>query len=218
MAKWTAKVIGNPAGEIKLKVQRALPKALNDLKRWAATDLVKAMVHGGMGIEGIEQTDFYRFISSPEGLSQLGIPASEPKKLLKAYKTSAFKVQVRNDTISIEFGNVAALKAATKHPAAGTGHLTISSWLEWVLENKEVGRGFVPRRKVLGKAQGAIRLKSPLGGLMLPRGVMGSSGLWRFPTKLKNFEEKWLGRNANKIEDAMIDKFSEFLNKRIVSG
>lgn len=179
------------------------------------TTLVKAMVRGGLGIQGIQQTEFFRFISSPEGLSQLGIPPTEPPKLLKAYETSAFKVRRRGNTLILEFGNTAALKAATKHPAAGTGHLTITSWMEWVFDGKQVNSGFVPRRKVLGKGQRSIRLKPPLGGLMLPRGALGSSGLWRFPEALKNYEDKWVTDNADKIQNAIDNKLVELINKNL---
>jgi len=177
-------------------------------------DLVRAMVRGGMGIQGIKDTEFFRFISSPDGLSQLGIPSTEPPKLLKAYESSAFRVKRKGDTLKLEFGNVAALKAATKHPAAGTGHLTISSWMEWVFDKKQVNSGFVPRRKVLG-GQRSIRLGSPLGGLMLPRGALGSSGLWRFPEALLNYEDKWVSENTSKIQEAIDKKVVELMNKNI---
>jgi hypothetical protein len=84
------------------------------------------MVFGGFGIQGISQTAFYRFISSADGLSQLGIPATEPPKLLKAYEKT-FKVSLNNTMFVMRFGDVAALKMGTPHPAAGTGNLRIGS-------------------------------------------------------------------------------------------
>jgi hypothetical protein len=214
MAYWQARLLRNPAKQIKLNLKAAWKKTLSDLERWMAKDLVKAMVHGGMGIQGIKQTEFFKFISSPDGLSQLGIPATEPPKLLKAYLTTAFKVKRKGETLSLEFGNVAALKAATKHPAAGTGHLSISSWMEWVFDKKQVNSGFVPRRKVLG-GQKSIRLGTPLGGLMLPKGALGSSGLWRFPEALSNYEDKWISENSGKIQQAIDNKVVELMTKNI---
>jgi hypothetical protein len=177
-------------------------------------DLVKAMVRGGFGIQGIKDTEFFKFISSPDGLSQLGIPSTEPPKLLKAYETTAFNVKRSGDSLKLEFGNVAALKAATKHPAAGTGHLTISSWMEWVFDKKTVAAGFVPRKKILG-GQKSIRLGSPLGGLMLPRGALGSSGLWRFPEALVNYENKWIVQNSSKIQKGIDNKVVELMSNNI---
>jgi hypothetical protein len=195
-------------------VTQALPRALAQLEIWIAHDLVKSLVYGGQGLQGISQTEFYKFITSPEGLSQLGITSSEPPKLLKAYET-AFKVSKKGGILSLDFGDLATLKAATPHPAAGTGHLTVQSWLELALDKKTIGRGFVPRDRIKRSSQGSIRLDAPLGGLMLPKGAFGSSGLWRFPEALSDFESKWVGVNADKIQDLIFDQFSEFLNEAL---
>lgn len=193
---------------------QALPRALARLEIWVSKDLVKALIYGGEGLQGIAQTEFYKFITSPEGLSQLGIPSTEPPKLLKAYE-SAFKVSKKGGVLSLDFGDVAALKAATPHPAAGVGHLTVQSWLELALDKKTLGRGFVPRENIKRSAQKSIRLQAPLGGLMLPKGVFGSTGLWRFPEALGDFESKWIGNNAAGIQDLIFDKFAEFLNEAL---
>lgn len=209
MAKWVAKITGNPSQEIKLAFKQAGPVAMNKLSQWVATDLMKSLIYGGHGIQGISETEFYKFITSPEGLSQLGIPATEPPKLLKAYER-AFKIKKQGDTLSFEFGDYAVLKMGTPHPAAGVGYLDVQSWLELIVDDKTIGRGFVPRSQLKGSAQSAIRLDAPLGGLMLPRGAFGSSGLWRFPQALANFEEKWLASNIGRIEDILIEKLVEF--------
>lgn len=193
---------------------QALPRALAQLEVWISKDLVKTFIYGGEGLQGIAQTEFYKFINSPEGLSQLGIPSTEPPKLLKAYE-SAFKVNKKGGILSLDFGDVAALKAATPHPAAGVGHLTVQSWLELALDKKTFGRGFVPRERIKRSAQKSIRLQAPLGGLMLPKGAFGSTGLWRFPEALSDFESKWIGNNASGIQDLIFDKFSEFLNEAL---
>jgi hypothetical protein len=133
-------------------------------------DLVRALTFGGHGIQGIAQTDFYRFISSPDGLSQLGIESTEPPRLLEAYEKSGFKVSKNRSTLLLQFGRVAQLKLATPHPAAGTGHLHIESWLEWIVDKKSVDSGYVPRSAIPKQTQKSIRLGSPLGGLMLSRG------------------------------------------------
>jgi hypothetical protein len=89
--------------------------ALQDLKKWAAKDLVRAMTFGGMGIQGIAQTPFYRYISSEEGLSQLGIQKADPPRLLEAYEKT-FKVSANNTMMLIKFGDIAELKTHTPHP------------------------------------------------------------------------------------------------------
>jgi hypothetical protein len=163
------------------------------------TDLVQAMVYGGLGIQGIAQTAFYKFVSSAEGLSQLGIEKTEPPKLLRAYENT-IKIKRGRGQVAIKFGNLALLKLATPHPANGTGNLHIESWLEWIFDGKKVASGFVPRNQLPNSLQKNIRVKSSPGGLMLSKGNFGSTGLWRFPSQLADFEKKWLRTNLSVIE------------------
>jgi hypothetical protein len=171
------------------------------------------MTFGGMGIDGIAQTPFYRFISSPEGLSQLGIQATEPPRLLQAYERT-FKATSNNTTFVMRFGDVAMLKLFTPHPAAGTGHLQVESWMEWILDKETVGSGFVSRSRLPNKSQRAIRLSTPLGGLMLPAGKFGSTGEWRFPPQYQNYDVRWLEQNIKRIQDAIINQMAILLTKR----
>ena len=209
VGKWKLRLI-SPSKAIKTRLNKAGNLALFDLAKWAKTDFARALVHGGFGIQGIADTAFYRFISSPEGLSQLGIPATEPPRLLQAYEKT-IKAKRSNGIFSLAFGNVAALKMATPHPAAGTGNLHIQSWLEWIVDNKTVDSGFVARNELPKQTQKRIRLGSPLGGLMLPQGIMGSSGLWRFPDQLRSYEQNWLRSNVKRIETVLLEKMIEFL-------
>lgn len=190
--------------------------SMSELELWMRKELIPAMVHGGMGIVGIAQIDFYRYVTSARGLSELGIEASEPPKLLKAYETTAFKINVQKRQMTLEFGNYARLRAATPHPANGTGHLHIDSWLEWV-DGKEVNRGFVPRSKLGGRAAKSIRLGSPLGGLMLPRGAYGSVGLWRFPSQLRHYEDKWFKQNIDVIQKVILEKMIAIFVMKLVT-
>lgn len=208
-----------PEQAVRKVVHRAWEQALGDLEIWMRRSLVKALTFGGLGIQGIAQTPFYRFISSSEGLSQLGIDKSQPPKLLRAYERTAFSVKTQKRVITLTFGKVAKLKAATPHPASGTGQLRISSWLEWILDKKIVlGRGFVSRRDIDIKGQDRIRLEAPLGGLMLPRGALGKSlGVWRFPAEFVNYEDKWLIANVAKIEKAIINQMIKLFQKRLNS-
>lgn len=76
------------------------------------------MTFGGLGIQGIAQTEFYNFITSETGLSQLGIPSTEPPKLLDAYASKGFKILIKGGrTVVLQFGDVVQLKLATPHPA-----------------------------------------------------------------------------------------------------
>jgi hypothetical protein len=208
-----------PGIAVRKVVNLAWEQALGDLEKWMRKDLVKALTFGGLGIQGIAQTPFYQFISSPEGLSQLGIDASQPPKLLKAYERTAFSVKAKKRVISLKFGNVAKLKTGTPHPASGTGQLKVSSWLEWILDKKMVaGRGFVPRKDIRGKAEESIRLGAPLGGLMLPRGALGKSlGVWRFPAQFIDYEDDWLTKNVAKIEKAIVSQMVKLFQKRLNS-
>jgi hypothetical protein len=108
-------------------INRQWPVALKRLGQWLETDFVNALVYGGMGITGIAQTPFYQWVSSQDGLSELGIEASEPPKLLDAYLRT-IKIKQSQKQVEIQFGDMALLKLATPHPAAGTGHLKIESW------------------------------------------------------------------------------------------
>jgi hypothetical protein len=210
---WKLQLI-RPEATIKKSINVNWQETMIDIVPWIETKLFPAMVHGGLGIKGIADTPFYKFITSPEGLSQLGIEKDQPPKLLEAYKTKAFKVIQRGRSIRIQFGDVAQLKLATPHPASGTGFLQIKSWLEWIVDAKTVGSGFVPRNRIPGNAKKKIRLGSPLGGLMLRRGVFGSSGLWRFPSSLLNYEDDWFKENIKAIQDAITKRITEvFVNK-----
>jgi hypothetical protein len=133
---------------------------------------------------------------------------------LKAYETTAFKVIKRGGKVTLKFGDVARLKIATKHPAAGTGNLQIKSWMEWVLDGVQSNRGFVPSNR-LGKAKKNSRLSGGLGGLMLPKGVLGSSGLWRFPQALSNYEDEWFKKNAPKVQAVIIKKTLEIFTRKL---
>jgi hypothetical protein len=170
------------------------------------------MVYGGQGIQGIAETPFYRFISSPDGLSQLGIEKTEPPKLLQAYERT-IKVIRSGRTVKIRFGDMALLKMATPHPASGTGNLQVESWLEWIFDGTTVERGFVPRARLPKGAQKSIRVGTSPGGLMLPRGSFGSAGVWRFPQQLADFERVWFQTNIDKIQKLIQKQIIVFLNK-----
>lgn len=209
---WRLRLI-KPEISIDRAVRAAWTLALGDLKDWIAKDLVRAMVFGGLGIGGISSTPFYEFISSNEGLSELGIGKAQPPQLLRAYERS-FKVVANNSMLVLFFGDVAKLKMATPHPAAGQG-LQIQSWLEFIVDDIKVNRGFVPRSELPRGTRGKIRLRAPLGGLMLPKGRFGSTGSWSFPEQFQDYDVKWLQDNVSKIESAITDQMMVFLRKRL---
>ena len=208
---WKLKLI-RPNEAVKIAVNKGWADALKDLEAWMQSDLVRAMVYGGLGIQGIAQTPFYKFISSQDGLSQLGIENTEPPKLLRAY-VNTIKIIRKNNQVNIKFGNMALLKLATPHPASGTGHLQIESWLEWVFDKKKVASGFVPRNRIPAAIQKRIRVSSSPGGLMLSKGTFGSTGLWRFPAQLADFETKWLRENVSTIEKLVQERAIVSLTK-----
>ncbi len=186
------------------------------MESWIQKSLVPAMTDGGLGLKGISDTPFYKFITSNDGLSQLGIPPTEPSRLLNAYKGRAFSVDVGKSFVRLQFGNIAVLKLETPHPSSGSGKLTVSSWMEWILDKKDVtDAGFVSRSNLPAGLQQYPRLQSPLGGLMLRRGRFGSSGLWRFPASLIDYEVDWLMLNKAKIEDLMISQVTKLLQKEL---
>lgn len=205
-----------PLSKLNVHAFDAWARSMPELEKWMRSELIPAMVYGGMGITGIAQTDFYRYVTSPRGLSELGIEASEPPKLLTAYATTAFKIRLQKRQMNLEFGNYAKLRSATPHPANGTGHLHIDSWLEWV-DGKEVNRGFVPRSKLGNKTARSIRLGDPLGGLMLPRGAYGSVGLWRFPSQLRHYEDKWFKENIDVIQQLLLEKMLSIFVMKLVT-
>lgn len=175
------------------------------------------LVYGGHGIQGIAQTSFYKWISSSDGLSQLGIPATEPPKLLDAY-LKTFRVETRGYTINFAFGNVYNLIKATPHPANGTGKLRVGSWLRWAVDGEKVDdRGYVPRSRIpQGRLQNRIRLSDPLGGLMLPGGALGSTGRWELPTVFKNYADEWFVLNQKVMEDLIMAELEAALIKELI--
>lgn len=198
-------------------IVNAWKKAIIRVENWLQSDFVNALVYGGMGIQGIAQTSFYQWITSPDGLSQLGIPATEPPKLLDAY-LKTFKVDTRGYTISFAFGNVYNLIRATPHPANGTGRLKIGSWLRWAVDGEKVpDRGFVPRSRIpQGRLQNRIRLNNPLGGLMLPGGSYGSSGRWELPVVLRNYADEWFVLNKKTIEELIMAQLEAALIQELI--
>lgn len=215
--KWKIELI-KPLETLRVHANDAWIRSMPELEKWMRSELVPMLVNGGNGIVGISQTDFYKFVTSPRGLSELGIEATEPPKLLQAYLTTAFKIRVEKRYIALEFGNFAKLKAATPHPADGTGQLHISSWLEWVYGREEPKHGFVERDLLNPKAQKSIRLGAPLGGLMLPRGAYRSTGLWRFPAHIQEYERQWLGQNLQRIETVMTEKMFQVFAIKLING
>jgi hypothetical protein len=189
-------------------MNNAVKAALLRTETWIQTSLVPALVYGGFGITGIAQTPFYVFISSDEGLSQLGIKPSDPPKLLKAY-LNTFKTRRSGTTLQLQFGNIDLLKQATPHPFNKTGKLRIKSWLEWVEDGRTVShRGYVNRSSLPRFLQKKIRLSAPLGGLMLPKGAYRSSGFWQFPRGLQDYEIAWLNQNMQRIHAAIEKNFA----------
>lgn len=187
--------------------------------------LMPAMVNGSptLNITGIKQTPLFMFITSSEGLSQLGINFEDAVKLLDAYRKT-FKVRRSGNSISFEFGDNTKLMQLTPHPYAGVGKLNVQSWFEFVKSDGGLGgktisdAGFVPRNVVASqspKAAERIRLAAPLGGLMLPRGTLGSPGKWRIPPGLSDFDAEWLDANKVQIENAVLNAARGFLLEEI---
>lgn len=217
MPKWGVRIVN--LADIKKKLSDRLNRrVLPGLKSWVETDLVRALVYGGMGIQGIAQTDFYAWITSVEGLSELGIEASEPPKLLNAYlKTFKVTYSSTGRTINLDFGDIKLLKLMTPHPAAGTGSLNIDSWLTWVFDDITVNAGFVSRARisrVSPKTEEYIRLGPPLGGLMLPARAFGiSTGHWKFPSQFSDYDIDWVDKNRAKIRLAIRQKTLELIKR-----
>ncbi len=210
-AKWRVKLLRSRSA-IKGPITVALKNSIQKFHIWLATDFKFALVFGGMGIEGIAQTPFYQWISSSDGLSQLGIPPSEPPRLLEAY-LKTFRVDTRGYTTRFEFGNVYNLLQATPHPANGTGKLNVGSWMAWAINGKTVNNyGYVPRSRIpKGGLRKRIRLNDPLGGLMLKSGSFGSTGSWQIPQVLQTYADQWFLKNQAVIENVMAHKMEEIL-------
>lgn len=187
------------------------------LVNWMRSDLLNALVYGGLGIKGIAQTEFYKWVISDEGLSELGIPATEPPKLLESYLNNAFSIKATSQTIHLQFGDILQLKLDTPHPAAGTGQLNIKSWMEWVFDGESApDHGFVPRDKIPTGMQNSIRLSPPLGGLMLPDGMNGSTGSWKLPESFITYDLRWYKENESQITSAIFAKLIELLQQELV--
>lgn len=209
-SKWRLKLI-NPHTAIVTAVYMGWKNALVDLESWMHRDLVTSLVYGGHGIQGITDTPFFHFISSPRGMAELGISILDIAKLTNAYE-STFSTSKSYTYITFKFGDVAKLKLFTPHPRANQGNLHISSWLEWVVDGIPVNdAGFVPKTAL----PNAVRKFSLNGGLMLPKGKFGSTGTWSFPSQFRNYAEDWFAQNVSKIEKAIVNQMIVFLNQRL---
>lgn len=220
--RWTLE-LKSPKKVIRDHLRKAWQRSLDRLELYLRNRLVPALVDGGLGINGIASTEMYQFITSPEGLSQLGIEPSEPPKLLEAYKKT-FKVIRRGNIIELKFGNVARLKAGTLHPADGTGQLKIDSWLTWIVDRRIEPKGYVSRQTIQQsdlpesrktKLESYIRLGGSLGGLMLDRKFLGSKGYWQIPERFRGYDVKWLAQNRGKIESLIADEAFKILQREL---
>ena len=175
------------------------------------SSLVPALVYGGLGIKGIADTSFYKFVTSPAGLSQLGIRPGDPAALLNAY-LYGYKIVRSKTTIELRFGEEKDLIRKTPHWANNTGKLRINSWMTWILTNRIVADyGYVPRPSLPKGLQRRIRLSDPLGGLMLSKGKFRSSGRWQFPSVFKDYYVTWFNQNQSEIAKLMDKQFRLFL-------
>jgi len=230
---WKAELI-RPHETIRIAVDKAWEKSLKDLQKWIKSELVPALIYGGLQIpEPVVDTEMYRWISSPDGLSQLGIEADQPPRLLRAYEKT-FKVSYTKNILLFQFGDVARLKLATPHRASGTGNLKIESWMEWIIDGTKVNSGFVPRSKLplrtYSRKKGEfrkssllkrIRVKSSPGGLMLPQGVFGSTGSWQAPPGVLNYDAdggRWISANIAWIENLIIVEMTGFLSNHLTTS
>jgi hypothetical protein len=205
--------VGNPAKNLTKAFRKNISVFPEKMATWMRSTLIPAMVDGGLGIQGIAQTEFYHYITSDAGLSELGITREDPLKLLSAYRNKAFSVTKRSKTVSMKFGDVGQLKLATPHPAAGIGHLKVSSWLEFFVDKVKIKSGFVPRNNIPRQTRKAIRLSDPLGGLMLKRGVLGSTGKWQVPAEFFDYDKKWFEKNVGKINKLIVDQANLLLKE-----
>lgn len=219
MTKWQVKLI-NPKDAVEAVFLRIWAKVMVDMAKWIKKSLVPALAYGSaapngnLGLIGIADTPFYAYVSSPQGLSELGINLVDAIKLLRAYESS-MHVSSSNSTVFLRFGNEAELKLATKHPAASNGNLGITSWMEWVLDGKQVtNAGFVPRSNLPTSAHSSIRVTSAPGGLMLPPGTFGSTGAWKFPDSFVNYDREWISANAAILEQVVVEQAAIFFTKR----
>ncbi len=209
---WQLKLI-RPADSFEKGFREVWRLALSDLAKWAKDDLVKILVYGGEGVQGISDTEFFKFISSDDGRGQLGINRDDPDKLLQAY-LNTFHVAFNNNMLIIKFGETAKLKMGTPHPRAGIGHLHVNSWMEFVVDQVKAQQGYVPKSDIPKESRKFISLRDATGGLMLPEGVFGSAGFWRFPTQFVNYDAKWLSANRQKIQNLIVRKMVSFLRER----
>lgn len=216
MTKWTLQITTLP-NELKQRLNVKWNDALKDLRFWIIGSLVPALINGGLGLQGIKDTEFFKFVISDDGLSQLGIEKVTAMQLLTAYQKS-FTVELATNELTFNFGDEIKLKLGTPHPASGTGQLRIDSWLTWILDGQQVmGYGFLPRVIIPSRSRGAIRLKDPLGGLMLKPGTFGFNddlSSWEFPVKYQNYDIDWVNINKSKIEDLIVKQMNHFLSRQ----
>lgn len=206
----------NPIQQTQAFIQKAWRNTIQNLAPWIAEQLIPSLVYGGMGIKGLTSTEFWKFINSAEGLSELGIRPQDTQALLDAYIKS-FIVRANGTELMFQFGNEAELKFGTPHWATGTGKLRVNSWLDWILDGEPVNdAGYVPRSDIPTEMQHAIRLNNPLGGLMLPGRLLGSAGTWRFPYRLQRYAEDWLRENMEIIEKVIGNQIALLFQKEVV--
>lgn len=224
---FTAKFLGDPKKVITEAIKKAAKDAFPEVRDFIKGEIIPALIFGTGSLSNrllsISNTSFYKWVSSEEGLSQLGIEATEPPKLLEAYQET-LKVGRNATTISFNFGDVVQLMLFTPHPASGTGKLTIESWLEWVFDDVTAPEhGFVSRARIrrlpdsddVERLESFIRLGAPLGGLMLPHGQIGSFGFWEFPETLKDFETDWLAKNLDIVNELMVEKYVDAIERKL---
>jgi len=195
----------------------SLIKAVDFVVANFKTMIIEPMVLGGKGWKPLIQTSSWRWINSPKGYGQLGFSSPfEPKKLLDAVLNSweAKRVVSINPGsesmyigLNFKFADIAKLRQATMHPAAGRGKLpSDTSWFDWVYAGKPLSvDGFHFRKTGPIKGSRSSAIAGPDAGLMKP------GGMWQITPRFRLDLDRLIEINENKIASTIQHWMQEVL-------
>lgn len=201
-------------------IQQRFVKAAHDGRKVIQDRIGNGLATGQDGFVGILETPIGFWITSPEGLGELGFPSLLPiDDLMNGIKAST---EVRaSQTLGFELHlnlfNLVVVGNFTPHPASkNTPSLRIKSWfVDWFINKQGVhDAGFVNIKK-LENPKTLPRSYSAAGdqaGFMLKFPHLGSTGSWNVPRGLDiKALNKWLNQNKRAIVKILVEEVKKRL-------
>lgn len=219
-------------GDLDKQVTHILRDIINDATDYIIANfqslVIDRLVYGGQGWYGIVNTPMWDYVSSKEGAGEIGFTSHLQKYTLLVAYLDSWKIKKMRGGFEFMFGDISAIRRATKHPAAGIGKLPSNrSWFDWLCINEfyvekepaaflKTGKRGARSFKVAGSEAGIMksfnffkRHKVSLTEKHISRKS------WRPPTKAIFSPDRLLNRNKVKIISTIRQVYFDYIYKEL---